>query len=84
MELTHDNLKNEINEVFKENDIYIENYDDDFLDYGMDSISFITLILHLEKTFCCEIPDEYLLFSKMNSVNKIFDILYEQEEKNDE
>lgn len=44
-------------------------------DMGVDSISFIKLIVALEEKFECEIPDEKLLITEMNTVQKINDIL---------
>lgn len=44
---------------------------------GMDSISFIQIIVELEEVFECEIPDEKLLIAEMDSVQKILDVLFE-------
>ena len=43
----------------------------------MDSITFIQIIVKLEETFDCEIPDSKLLISEMDTVQKIFDVLQE-------
>ena len=42
---------------------------------GMDSITFIQIIVGLEEAFECEIPDSKLLISEMNTILKINDIL---------
>lgn len=44
-------------------------------DLGIDSISFIQIVVGLEETFDCEIPDSKLLVSEMDTVKKIFDVL---------
>lgn len=44
---------------------------------GMDSISFIQIIVELEEVFECEIPDEKLLIAEMDTVQKILDVLFE-------
>lgn len=44
-------------------------------DLGMDSISFIQIIVALEEEFECEIPDEKLLISEMDTVEKIYNVL---------
>ena len=44
---------------------------------GMDSVSFIQIIVELEEVFECEIPDEKLLIAEMDTVQKILDVLFE-------
>lgn len=70
-------IKEKIIKILK--DILIEiKFDDEVLehmnlvdDLGIDSISFITLIIELENSFDINIPDKYLLIDKMNTVDKI-------------
>lgn len=49
--------------------------DDDLFELGLDSIKFIQIIVSLEEAFECEIPDEKLLLTEMNSVNKMLEVL---------
>ena len=42
---------------------------------GMDSITFIQIVVALEEEFECEIPDEKLLITEMDTVQKIVDVL---------
>jgi len=65
----------EIINIVIENDIDIDHVDDDLTHLGLDSISFIRIIVALEEDFEIEIPDEYLQLSEMNTVKKIEDIL---------
>ena len=44
-------------------------------DLGMDSIAFIQIIVTLEERFECEIPDEKLLITEMDTVQKMIDVL---------
>ena len=44
---------------------------------GMDSISFIQIIVGMEEAFDCEIPDSKLLISEMDTVQKMLDVLQE-------
>ncbi len=44
-------------------------------DLGMDSITFIQIIVTLEERFECEIPDEKLLITEMDTVQKMIDVL---------
>lgn len=70
-------IKEKIINILK--DILIEiKFDDKVLehmnlvdDLGIDSITFITLIIELENSFDINIPDKYLLLDKMNTVDKI-------------
>jgi acyl carrier protein len=41
----------------------------------VDSIQFIDFILHVEKAFNIEIPDEYLIVDTVSSLNNFMDIL---------
>lgn len=47
-------------------------YDTDLSSLGMDSIKFIKLIVLLENEYDIEFPDDALLFSEMNTINKIY------------
>ena len=49
--------------------------DEDLSDLGMDSITFIKIIVAAEKEFECEIPDSKLLIGEMNTANKIVRVL---------
>lgn len=51
--------------------------DDDLVEYGMESISFIRIIVALEEFYECEIPEDKLLISEMGTVQKIMDVLYQ-------
>lgn len=51
--------------------------DESLPDLGMDSISFIQIIVGLEEAFDCEIPDSKLLISEMDTVQKMLDSLQE-------
>lgn len=46
-------------------------------DLGMDSITFIQVIVGLEEMFDCEIPDSKLIISEMDTARKIYDLLQE-------
>lgn len=51
------------------------NENDDLQVLGVDSIKFIRIIIEIEDTFDVEIPDEYLLFSQLNTLEKIKNML---------
>ncbi|CZD94189.1 acyl carrier protein [Streptococcus pneumoniae] len=46
-------------------------------DYGVDSLKYISIILALEYYFKIEIPDNYLVFSKSNTIKKLNSIIEE-------
>ena len=68
-----------INENIENCKINADKLDDDLSELGMDSMTFIKIIVDLEEEFDCEIPDSKLLFSEMNTVNKIIHVLKEVE-----
>lgn len=45
------------------------------LDLGMDSIMFVSIVVDLETEFGCDIPDDYLVYEKMNTINKMFQVI---------
>lgn len=49
--------------------------DEDLSELGMDSITFIKIIVSVEEEFECEIPDSKLLIGEMNTANKIVQVL---------
>lgn len=69
LEVVNTNLENESGAVTD------EQYDADLSELGMDSIHFIQIIVSLEETFECEVPDSKLLLTEMNTVNKMFEVL---------
>jgi acyl carrier protein len=42
---------------------------------GMDSITFIRIVVTLEEAFNIEIPDEFLLITEMNTVEKMTNVV---------
>lgn len=49
--------------------------DNDLYESGVDSITFIKMIVSIEEKFECEIPDDKLLPNEMNTIRKIKDVL---------
>ena len=49
--------------------------EEDLPGLGMDSITFIRIIVALEEEFECEIPDSKLLVTEMDTAQKMIDIL---------
>ena len=42
---------------------------------GIDSITFIRVVVAVEEAFDIEIPDEYLLITEMNTLSKMTDVI---------
>ena len=58
-------------------EVSTEQLDESLPNLGIDSISFIQIVVGLEETFDCEIPDSKLLISEMDTVRKMLDVLQE-------
>ena len=75
-----------LNANLENTEITFEQTEDDLSTLGMDSITFIRIIVALEEAFDIEIPDEKLLLSEMNTISKmmavISDALDEKKENN--
>lgn len=58
-------------------EISMEQLNENLTDMGMDSITFIQIIVGLEEAFDCEIPDSKLLITEMDTVQKMINVLKE-------
>jgi len=56
--------------------------DDDLETHGMDSFSFVKMLVAIEQVFNVEIPNEYLIYEKWDTINKIADSLFRIIESN--
>jgi len=74
-EIEQAKIINIINKYIEDADITPEKADDDLTGLGMDSSIFIRIAVTLEEEFDCEIPDTKLLIDKLNTVNKIYEVL---------
>lgn len=72
-----DKLKNIISSVLSSHTeaVSIQDYDRDLSEYGMDSFDFIIMVVRLEEEFGFTLPTEYLLFSRMRTINEICEII---------
>ena len=44
-------------------------------DYGMNSISFVKLIINVEKEFNIQVPDEYFTLIEIDTLQKLLEII---------
>lgn len=49
--------------------------DEDLIELGVDSITFIRIIVELEELFEIEIPDEKLLITEMSTIRKMVEVV---------
>lgn len=70
---------NKIIEIVNENidklKITSDQINDDLTQLGMDSITFIRIIVALEEEYGVEIPDEYLSMTELNTILKMACVL---------
>ena len=71
---TRERLLQIINENI-ETQITMEQSDKDLTEVGVDSIAFIRIIVAIEETFECEIPDSKLMISEMNTMGKMWEVI---------
>lgn len=70
-----DKILDIINENIDNTDIIPDQMDEDLSVLGMDSITFIRIVVKLEEVFDIEVPDEYLLITEMNTVTKMVKVI---------
>lgn len=73
--ISKDKILEIVNYNLEDTSIQIEQFDLELDTVGMDSITFIKIIVDLEESFELEIPDEFLLLLKMNTINKMYETL---------
>lgn len=74
-EVTKEKILEIVNANIEKALISNEQTDDDLSTLGMDSITFIRIIVSLEEEYECEVPDSKLLLTEMNTVNKMYEVL---------
>ena len=76
-----DELQLKILEIVKSNiekeEIQTSEFDTDLSTVGMDSITFIRIVVALEEAFEIEVPDDYLLMTEMNTIEKMTNVVAE-------
>ena len=64
-----------VNSVIGDTKITQTEIETDLIENDMDSLKFIRMIVALEEMFNIEMPDDCLVMSELNTVNKIFNII---------
>lgn len=75
-----EDIKFKLLSIIKENaelvkDINISQYDEKLEDFGVNSISFIKMVVAIESEYGFEFDDEDLDFTKINTVNKLVEYI---------
>lgn len=76
MEHILDKVLKILNANIENTEIKCEQSQDDLSAIGLDSITFIRVIVALEEEFDIEIPDEKLLLTEMNTISKMTDVIF--------
>lgn len=79
-----ENMVKIINECWENNEIEEIYPEIDLMEAGMDSITFIKMIVAIEENYEIEVPDEKLLMTEMNTIDKIIDVILSALENNKE
>jgi len=64
-----------LNVNIKNAEITSDKLDQSLIELGMESITFIQIIVAIEEEFECEIPDSKLLITEMDTAEKIMNVL---------
>ena len=80
-ESVQDKILEIVNSNIENASLQLNQADEDLVTMGMDSISFISIIVALEEAFEIEYPDEYLLITHSNTLNAITNIISAELEK---
>lgn len=68
-------ILNIINSYIEDASLQPNQSDEDLIAMGIDSIKFISIVVALEETFEIEYPDEFLLMTQSNTLNKLVSIV---------
>ena len=61
-----------LNSNIENSEVIEDKFNEDLSELGMDSITFIKIIVALEEEFECEVPDSKLLLGEMHTAKKFF------------
>ena len=75
MEEIRDKIAKIIEDYVEEIQLNCLKYDKNLKEMGLDSFTFVIVIVEIEEFFGVEIADEYLLQSEMSTVNRMADIV---------
>lgn len=76
-EFSRDCIANIVQECLKYEKISQDQYQTDLREFGMNSFSFVSLIITLEEIYNIEFPDSVLFISEMNTIDNIYTIIDE-------
>ena len=69
-------MKNELLNIFIENGVQIFDFEEDkYIELSLESIQFISILVEIENHFSIMIPDEYLLFERLPTLDSFFELI---------
>lgn len=78
MDIERQGIKEVLAVIFPNQKINITD-EDSFIDkLGMDSITFVSYVIGIESKFNIDVPDEYSLPSKLDTIKKTCDLLQKE------
>ena len=64
-----------INSILEDRVLTEQEINEDLQSLGLTSVTFVIMVVELEDTFGIEIPDEYLLFTRLPSVAVVHEVI---------
>ncbi len=71
-------IKEVLAELFPDKSVDISDEDSFIEKLGMDSITFVSYVIGIESKFNIDVPDDYSLPSKLDTINKTYDLLQKE------
>lgn len=78
MELEREAIKNVLAEIFPDKVFDLDDGDSFMVKLGMDSITFVSYVIGIEGKFNIDIPEEYSLPSKLDTMKKTLDLIQKE------
>ena len=64
-----------INPILEDRVLTEQEINEDLQSLGLTSVTFVMMVVELEDTFGIEMPDEYLLFTRLPSVAVVYEVI---------
>ncbi len=78
MEIERKGIKEVLAEIFPDKLVNINDEDSFMEKLGMDSITFVSYVIGIESKFNIDVPDDYSLPSKLDTIKKTYDLLQKE------
>lgn len=78
LEIEIKGIKEVLAEIFPDKLVEIDDEDSFIEKLGMDSITFVSYVIGIESKFNIDVPDEYSLLSKFDTIKKTYDVIQKE------